>query len=156
MLPWMVVYDNRYGRWLSEFWAMLATLPDDQVAFLRTDFAQSITGNPYSNMAWDMWIECTMIRANFLAYLVRHPVKQHHPSPIGHGLELSAGRCRPVRHTMPALPLQLPVQTPAEESEDDAGDDGCEDEDDDAQRRICARLELDVSESSETESSDSD
>jgi len=96
------------------------------------------------------------IRANYLAYLVRHPVKLHHPSPIGHGLELSAGRCRPVRHTMPALPLQLPVQTPAEESDDDAGDDGCEDEDDDVQRRICARLELDVSESSETESSDSD
>ncbi len=61
MLPWMVAYDNnRYGRWLSDFWAMLTGLPADQVAFLRTDFAQSITGNPYSNMAWDMWIECTM------------------------------------------------------------------------------------------------
>jgi len=39
---------------------MLTTLPVDQVAFLRTDFSQSITGNPCSNMAWDMWIECTM------------------------------------------------------------------------------------------------
>ena len=61
MLPWMVAYDNnRYGRWLPDFWAMLTALPADQVAFLRTDFTQSITGNPYSNMAWDMWIECTM------------------------------------------------------------------------------------------------
>ena len=61
MLPWMTAYDdNRYGRWLPDFWAMLTTLPADQVAFLRTDFSQSITGNPYSNMAWDMWIECTM------------------------------------------------------------------------------------------------
>ncbi|KAL8562138.1 hypothetical protein ACOMHN_041973 [Nucella lapillus] len=61
MLPWMVAYDNnRYGRWLSDFWAMLTALPADQVEFLRTDFAQSITGNSYSNMAWDMWIECTM------------------------------------------------------------------------------------------------
>lgn len=61
MLPWMVAYDNnRYGRWLPDFWAMLTTLPPDQVAFLRTDFTQSITGKPYSNMAWDMWIECTM------------------------------------------------------------------------------------------------
>ena len=61
MLPWMVAYDNnRYGRWLPDFWAMLTPLPDDQVAFLRTDFTQSITGNPYSNIAWDMWIECTM------------------------------------------------------------------------------------------------
>ena len=61
MLPWMVAYDNnRYGRWLPDFWAMLTALPADQVAFLRTDFTQSITGNPYSNMVWDMWIECTM------------------------------------------------------------------------------------------------
>ncbi|KAL8590504.1 hypothetical protein ACOMHN_010940 [Nucella lapillus] len=61
MLPWMVAYDNnRYGGWLSDFWAMLTALPADQVEFLRTDFAQSITGNSYSNMALDMWIECTM------------------------------------------------------------------------------------------------
>ena len=61
MMPWMVAYDNnRYGRWLPNFWAMLTSLPADQVTFLRTDFTQSITGNPYSNMAWDMWIECTM------------------------------------------------------------------------------------------------
>ena len=61
MLPWMVAYDNnKYGRWLPDFWAMLTALPADQLAFLRTDFAQSITGNPYSSMPWDMWIECTM------------------------------------------------------------------------------------------------
>ena len=39
---------------------MLTAVPADQVAFLRTDFILSITGTPYSNMAWDMWIECTM------------------------------------------------------------------------------------------------
>lgn len=62
MMPWMVAYDNnKYGRWLPDFWAMLTSaLPADQVAFLQTDFTQSITGNPYSNMAWDMWIECIM------------------------------------------------------------------------------------------------
>ena len=38
MLPWMIAYgNNRYGRWLPYFWAMLTTLPADQVAFLRTD-----------------------------------------------------------------------------------------------------------------------
>jgi hypothetical protein len=57
----MAAYDNnRYGRWLPDFWAMFTPLPEDQVVFLRTEFSQSITGNPYSNMAWDMWIECTM------------------------------------------------------------------------------------------------
>ena len=31
---------------------------------LRTDFTQSIIGNPYFNMAWDMWIECTINKLN--------------------------------------------------------------------------------------------
>ena len=49
MLPWMIAYDNkRYGGLLPDFWAVLTTLPLDQVEFLRTDFAKSITGNPYS------------------------------------------------------------------------------------------------------------
>ena len=43
---------------------MLTSFPADQVAFLHTDFTQSITANPYSNMAWDMWIECTMIKGS--------------------------------------------------------------------------------------------
>ena len=61
MLPWLVAYDNnKYGRWLPEFWAMLMALPVDVVDFLHVNFSRSITGNPYSNMAWDMWIECTM------------------------------------------------------------------------------------------------
>ena len=61
MLPWMVAYDKiNYGRWLPDFWAMLTTLPPDHIDFLKTNFAQSISGNPYSNLAWDMWIECTM------------------------------------------------------------------------------------------------
>ena len=61
MLPWMVAYDNNnYGRWLPDFWAMLSTLPPEMVAFLRNNFAQSISGRTYSNIPWDMWIECTM------------------------------------------------------------------------------------------------
>ena len=60
MLPWLEVYDKNNGRWLPEFWAMLMALPVDVVNFLQTNFAQSITGNPYSSMAWDMWIECKM------------------------------------------------------------------------------------------------
>ena len=53
MLPWLMVYDNnQYGRWLPDFWAMLASLPVDQVTFLHSNFTQSITGH--------MWIECTM------------------------------------------------------------------------------------------------
>ena len=61
MLPWMVAYDKiNYGRWLPDFWAMLTSLPTNQLDFLKANFAQSITGNPYSSLAWDMWIECTM------------------------------------------------------------------------------------------------
>ena len=47
MLPWMIAYNNnKYGRWLPDFWAVLTAFPLDQVEFLCTDFAQSITGNP--------------------------------------------------------------------------------------------------------------
>lgn len=61
MLPWFIAYDRiNYGRWLPDFWAMLITLPANQAEFLRANFPQSITGNPYSNIGWDMWIECTM------------------------------------------------------------------------------------------------
>ena len=36
MLPWIIAfYNNKYGRWLPDFWAMLATIPLDQVEFPR-------------------------------------------------------------------------------------------------------------------------
>ena len=95
------------------------------------------------------------LRANYLAYLVRHPSLKQHPSPLGHGWELVDGRCRPVRHTRPALPTHLPAPGPAEESESDESedDDDCEG-DDDVLRRRRDSLEYDDSESSETELSD--
>ena len=47
-----VAYDsNEYKRLLPDFWAMLIAFLTDQVDFLCTDFTQSITGHPYSNMA---------------------------------------------------------------------------------------------------------
>ena len=67
------------------------------------------------------------LHANYLAYLVRHPSLKCHPSPLGHGWDLVDGRCRPVRHTQPALPVHLPAIRPAEDcgSEDEEeGDDG--------------------------------
>ncbi|KAK7065650.1 hypothetical protein SK128_006975, partial [Halocaridina rubra] len=58
------------------------------------------------------------LRPNYLAYLMWHPFLKHHPSPIGHCWELVDGRCRPVRHTQPALPKHLPSPSPAEASEE--------------------------------------
>ncbi|KAJ8333974.1 hypothetical protein SKAU_G00412930 [Synaphobranchus kaupii] len=97
------------------------------------------------------------LRANFLAYLVHHPSLKHHPSPLGHGWELVGGRCRPVRHTRPALPTHLPAPGPAEESEeDDENEEDEEEGDDDVQRRRGDSSESDDLESSEAECSDSD
>eukprot|EP00920_Eleutheroschizon_duboscqi_P018890 GHVT01044921.1.p1 GENE.GHVT01044921.1~~GHVT01044921.1.p1 ORF type:complete len:124 (+),score=1.44 GHVT01044921.1:165-536(+) len=59
------------------------------------------------------------LRANYLAYLVRHHSLKNYPSPLGHGWELVGGRCRPVRHTQPALPFNIPAPGQAEDSEDD-------------------------------------
>ena len=60
MMPWLVIYDQtNYGHWLPDFWAMLSSLPTEQTQFLSLNFAQSTTGNPYSSIPWDMWIEMT-------------------------------------------------------------------------------------------------
>ena len=105
------------------------------------------------------------LRANYLAYLVRHPSKKHHPSPLGHGWELVGGHCRPVRHTQPGLPTHLPASGPAEESDEDESevDDSEEDEskeggegNDYVQGRREDSSDSDDSEFSETECSDSD
>ena len=94
------------------------------------------------------------LRANYVAYLMRHPSLKHHHSPLGHGKELVGGRCRPVRHTRPALPTDLPAPGPAEESgeedseKEDEGDDG-------VQMRREDSFESDDSESSEAACSDS-
>ena len=62
MLPWMQIYDNnKYGRHLPDFTAVLDTLSVDQTAFMESAmFAQSMTGKPYSCVALDIWIESTM------------------------------------------------------------------------------------------------
>ena len=76
MLPWMRIYDNdKYGRHLPDFTAVLDTLPEDQAAFMESGmFAQSMTGKPYSCVALDIWIESTMnmgskLKSGWLAIL---------------------------------------------------------------------------------------
>ena len=62
------------------------------------------------------------IQANFLTYLVLHPLLKKHPSPIGQGWELVDGNCCPVKHTHPALPAHLPLlrlQTVEKNEEDE-------------------------------------
>ena len=68
MLPWMQIYDNdKYGRHLPDFIAVLDTLPADQAAFMEDGmFSQSMTGNPYSCVALDIWIESTMNKGSKL------------------------------------------------------------------------------------------
>ena len=46
-------------------------------------------------------------RANFLAYIQRHPELRDRPSPVGYGWTLVNGRCRPVHHTQQALPPEV-------------------------------------------------
>jgi hypothetical protein len=68
MLPWLsAIYDNdKYGRWLPDFWAMLTALPPEQTEFMKKNFAQSMTGKPFSSLALDLWIECTMNKGSKL------------------------------------------------------------------------------------------
>ena len=61
MLPGLMAYNNhRYDRWLTDYWAMLCSLPAEQLAFLSSPFAQSMTRLPYSCQPLDLFIETTM------------------------------------------------------------------------------------------------
>ncbi len=62
MLPWMQIYDNdKYGKWMVEYWLELSNLPEERVAYMREGlFSQSMTGKPYSCLPLDLWIEMTM------------------------------------------------------------------------------------------------
>ena len=61
MMPWMAIYDkNHYGKWLPIYWSDMMNLQGEQKKSMRYMFAQSITGNPYSCIPMDMWIEMTM------------------------------------------------------------------------------------------------
>lgn len=58
MMSWLLIYDQT--NWLPHFWAKLSSLPTEQTQFFSSNFAQSMTGNPYSSIPLDMWIEVTM------------------------------------------------------------------------------------------------
>ena len=59
---WLQVYDNdKYGRWLVEFWLEISCLQEENPQHMRDDlFAQSMMGKPYSWLPLDLWIEMTM------------------------------------------------------------------------------------------------
>ena len=61
-MPWLQVYDNdKYGRWLVEFWLAISCLQEEKAQHMRDGlFAQSMTGKPYSCLPLDLWIEMTM------------------------------------------------------------------------------------------------
>ena len=68
MLPWIQIYDNdKYGRHLPDFTAVLESLPPSQAEFMESGmFAQSMTGKPYSSVALDIRIESTMNKGSKL------------------------------------------------------------------------------------------
>ena len=46
-------------------------------------------------------------RTKYLSYCQMYYDFQEHPSLISHGWEVINGKCRPVPHTLPALPENL-------------------------------------------------
>lgn len=47
------------------------------------------------------------VRANYLSYCQRNYRLKSHPSPIGNGWTIVEGRYRPVRNSLPELPVDL-------------------------------------------------
>ena len=68
MRPWLKAYDNnKYSCVLPDFCAILYSLPKEQDDFFEKGmFAQSMTGNPYSCVALQIWIESTMNKGSKL------------------------------------------------------------------------------------------
>ena len=66
IVPWIQVYgNNKYGKWLVEFWLEISNLPDSKAEYFKDGlFAQSITGKPYTCLPLDLWIEMTMNKAS--------------------------------------------------------------------------------------------
>ena len=62
MLPWLQIYENnKYSKWLVEFWVEISSLQEWKEKYLRDGlFSQSMSGNPYSCLPLDLWIEMTM------------------------------------------------------------------------------------------------
>ena len=52
------------------------------------------------------------------SFIIEIPSLKDHPSPQGHGWELTSGRCRPVCQTHPALPAHLPEPELMKDSEE--------------------------------------
>ena len=43
MIPWIQVYDNnKYGKWLVEFWLEMSNLPDSKVEYLKGGLFRAI------------------------------------------------------------------------------------------------------------------
>jgi hypothetical protein len=72
-------------------------------------------------------------RTNYITYCQLHYNLIEHPSPIGHGWEIMNGKCKPVRHTSPALPDRLKPRDSTGDSSNESSDDDSESSDDDSE-----------------------
>ena len=67
IVPSMIVYDNtNYSRWLPVFWMEMSSLSQEHCQLIKEIFSQSLTGNAYSSLPPDLWIECTMNKGSKL------------------------------------------------------------------------------------------
>lgn len=62
-------------------------------------------------------------RVNFITYCQVHFDLVEHPSPIGHGWQVLNGKCRPVRHSLPPLPIQFTPRGNADDTSDESSSD---------------------------------
>ena len=67
MMAWMMVYDNtNYSRWLPVFWMDMSSLSKEHCQLIKEIFFRSLTGNAYSSLVPDLWIECTINKGSKL------------------------------------------------------------------------------------------
>ena len=61
-LLWRAAYNSlQYTRYLSLYWSEINNLDDEKVWYMKSGlFSASMSGNPFSAMPHDQWIEMTM------------------------------------------------------------------------------------------------
>ena len=61
----MVVCDNtNYRCWLPVLWMEISSLLQEQLQLIKEIFSQSLTGNVYSSLRLDLWIERIMSKGS--------------------------------------------------------------------------------------------
>ena len=66
MLPWISAYHSvNYCKYLSLYWSTMNNLDQEKISYMNAGlFSASISGQSFSTLPYDQWIEMTMSKGS--------------------------------------------------------------------------------------------